>query len=52
MHTKQSGRENTFTERLATADNDSTAGIINGYQPRVEDVVQKVAVTSFTVQSK
>lgn len=52
MHAKESGRRDPFTEKFAAADDDSTAGVVNGYQPGVGDVAQKVAVTSFSVQSE
>ena len=51
MHAKQNGRGDPIMERFGLADNGSTAGVIDGYQPGVEDVVQKEVVTAFTVQS-
>ena len=51
MHAKQSGRGDPI-ERFIAADNASTAGIINGYQPEVKDVDPEVAITSSKVPSE
>lgn len=59
MHAKRSGRGDplAFRERFIAAENASTAGIIDGYQPEVKDVAlkdvaPKVAITSSKVPSE
>ena len=51
MHAKQNRQGDRVLERFMNTDNGPTARVIDSYQPRVEDVVQKVVVTAFTVQS-
>ena len=51
MHAKQSGRGDPIALPVA-ADNVSTRGIINGYEPGVKDVAPKVAITSSKVLSE
>ena len=54
MHAKQSAQEDPveYLPRFTAADNISTGGVTNGYQPGGEDLAPEVAITSFKIPSE